>query len=123
MLLFAGVCVVLRSCLVVLAAWLASRSNQLYLQVFGGALILVGILFAVKYSRYSVAKVGITGGPVWWNDLRLVHALLYGAFGLLAIGSVTDAWVILALDVLLGVVFTFTHYYHTTTRHVPPPTG
>ena len=49
-----------------------------------------------------------TGGlPIWWDDLRPVHSLLWLAFVIGALTGNAQAWKFLALDVILGLVAFF----------------
>jgi hypothetical protein len=51
------------------------------------------------------------GQPIWWNKLRYVHALLYLIFAVLAIQKSDKAWIVLLIDVIVGLsVFLWHHY-------------
>ena len=41
------------------------------------------------------------GDKIWWNDLRPVHALMYGLFAYNAINKNQKAWIFLLIDVTL----------------------
>ena len=46
----------------------------------------------------------VFGGRIWWNALRPLHAVMYLAFAVAAIGwHSPHAWMFLAADVVLGL--------------------
>ena len=73
----------------------------------------VSIGFTVIYVK-GWRKTGIeTGGEaIWWNDLRPVHAFMYGLFAVLAFRGVKEhAWKVLLLDVSHPWLQIVWHYY------------
>ena len=46
----------------------------------------------------------VMGDKIWWNNLRPVHALLYGLFAYNAINKNENAWIYLLIDVIIGFV-------------------
>ena len=87
-----------------------SDENTLkYLSIIG---IILAIGFMVIYIT-GMRKTGaeVFGGKIWWNNLRPVHALLFGTFGYLAYTGHKDAYIPLALDTTIGLIaFIFYHY-------------
>jgi hypothetical protein len=62
-------------------------------------------------SRKTGAEV--FGEKIWWNNLRPVHALLYGLFAYNAINKNHNAWIYLLIDVLIGLFsFLIFHYFN-----------
>ena len=55
-------------------------------------------------------KPGAFGGDSWWNNMRPVHAFLYLLFAVLVVVRPKDAWMVLALDVVIGIVAFSRHY-------------
>ena len=50
------------------------------------------------------------GDKIWWNDLRPLHSILYFIFAFRAIYNIPNAYIPLALDLILGFVsFTYKH--------------
>ena len=47
---------------------------------------------------------------IWWNDLRIVHGSLYLLFSYMAFNQNKDAWLILLIDTLIGLV-SWTKYH------------
>ena len=59
-------------------------------------------------------KTGVeTGGQaIWWNNLRPVHAILYGLFAVLALKGVKEhAWKVLLLDTIIGFLAFVSHHF------------
>ena len=104
MLLFC-ICVVLRSCM----AYLAKTLNPIYLPVMGSILLIpaIGFLYLFLFGK---SKTGAFGGKIWWNDMRLVHSIIYFAFAISAIMRKSWSWMFLAVDVLIGVSAFSIHY-------------
>jgi nicotinamide riboside transporter PnuC len=107
-------CVVLRSFIVALAAHLGSKLDKSWLNALVVVFVLFSMLFYRKYMKHftQTAQVGLFGGTVWWNDMRLLHSVIYGLFGALAILNAPHAWALLLMDVVLGIVAVGHHYYN-----------
>lgn len=68
-------------------------------------------LFIFYWSRKTGAEV--FGDKIWWNNLRLIHGLLYSLFAYNAIIGNTNALIYLIVDVLFGFTsFLIFHYYN-----------
>lgn len=75
--------------------------------------------FAQKLSLLSLAPVAgwlyiyfvsgrdtgpeVFGGTIWWNELRIPHAMLWSLFSLYAWKGKSYAWIPLAIDTILGL--------------------
>lgn len=82
-----------------------------YLPILGYLALFPAIGFTYIYftgSRKTGAEV--FGDKIWWNNLRPIHALLYGLFAYNAIIMKPFAWTFLLLDVLVGL-FSFLLYH------------
>jgi hypothetical protein len=108
-LLFLFGCIGTRS----LIAFLAKIINPQYLPIMG----VIALLPAIGFS-YLFITGGRNTGPevfgekIWWNVLRPVHALLYFAFAFAAISKKNWSWLILLLDVIIGLMaFVLYHYF------------
>lgn len=72
--------------------------------------ILVGLgmlFFFASGTRPVGPETG--GGPIWWNSIRPLHALLYGIFAAMAFSEHEKSWVVLYADVTLGLAAWSTH--------------
>jgi hypothetical protein len=64
--------------------------------------LLISIGFLMQYLKWTPETRGGFGGKVWWNDLRLLHSILF----------VIAIWypMILYIDVGIGTVATLFKY-------------
>lgn len=83
--------------------WLAATQKNLLrpLGIFA-ALVSTGFLF-IYLTGLRKSGPETFGEPIWWNDLRPIHAFNYGLFALLALHDNHDAWKVLFIDTLLGL--------------------
>lgn len=80
-------------------------------------LLGLGLSAGFAFQAYDGRRTtGAFGQPVWWADLRWVHAILHGAFGMLALVGASPALACapLLLDVGVSVGYAFAAY--TTSR-------
>ena len=108
MLLFLIGCIGTRS----LFAYIAKNIGLRYLPLLGYLALLPMIGFIYIYftgSRQTGAEV--FGAKIWWNNLRPIHALLYGLFAYYAIQRSNFAWKFLLADVIIGF-FAFIMYHY-----------
>jgi len=83
-----------------------------YLPYLGYLALLPMIGFSLIWitnSRKTGAEV--MGDKIWWNDLRPIHALMYGLFAYNAINKNENAWIYLLIDVIIGLVSFLRHHY------------
>lgn len=81
-----------------------AKSKQAYLPYFGAFALLPGIGFLYIFAT-DTRKTGaeVFGDEIWWNNLRPVHGLLYLLFGVLALQKKSYSWLILLIDVCVGL--------------------
>jgi hypothetical protein len=108
-LLFLIGCIGLRSLFVVIA----KNIDIKFLPYLGYLALLPTIGFIYIYATDS-RKTGAEtfGEKIWWNNLRPVHALMYGLFAFNAINKNPNAWIYLLIDVLIGL-FSFLIFHYT----------
>ena len=95
-----------------LFVYIAKHISVKYLPYMGGLALLPAIGFMYIYI-FGARKTGaeVFGEKIWWNDLRPVHALLYSIFAGMAIMRNKLAWIVLLIDVIVGLVsFLIFHY-------------
>jgi len=95
-----------------LLAILAKNIDINKLTILGYIALLPAFGFIYIYltgSRKTGAEVG--GEKIWWNSLRPVHSFLYFLFAYYAITQNRSAWMVLALDVCIGLVAFLYHHY------------
>jgi hypothetical protein len=101
-------CVGVRSLFVVVA----KTVNVNYLPLLGYLALLPCIGFIYIFLT-GARKTGaeVFGEKIWWNNLRPVHAMLYGLFAYNAINRNKGAWIYLLIDVVLGLFSFLIHHY------------
>lgn len=69
------------------------------------AALIMGIQMLRLWVYPSLRTSGpeTLGRPIWWGDLRIVHATLYLAFALASVMGNPHAWKFLAFDVIFGL--------------------
>ena len=99
-LLFIGLCIPTRLLLVHL-----SKEHTQLLPYMSFVSFLIAIGFATIFM-FNLRKTGLEtfGEPIWWNNLRPVHASLYLLFSYMALYHPENAWYPLALDVCIGIL-------------------
>tara|TARA_B100001123_G_C14825521_1_gene834012 strand:+ start:177 stop:563 length:387 start_codon:yes stop_codon:yes gene_type:complete len=99
--LFLLLCIPARILLVYLAKYIPLK----YLPIMGIIFLIIGCTF-LYLNFFDKRKTGLeTGGnAIWWNDIRPVHGFLAILFGILALKKIRDAWIVLAIDVLFGLI-------------------
>lgn len=101
-------CIGTRSLLV----YIAKTTDVKYLPYLGYLALLPAIGFLYIFIT-GVRKTGLEvfGEKIWWNNLRPVHALLYVLFAYFAIHKNTNAWILLLIDVVFGLVNFLWHHF------------
>lgn len=79
-------------------------SNHPDLAKIGYVAMLPAIGFIIIYL-FGLRKTGVevSGGVIWWNNLRPLHGVLLGIFSYMAINKNKESWRILFADTLLGL--------------------
>jgi hypothetical protein len=109
-LLFLIGCIGTRSFFVYLAKYI----NIEYLPFLGYLALLPTIGFIYIFLTGSRdTGLEVFGDKIWWNNLRPLHALLYGLFAYNAINKNLFAWKFLFIDVIIGLsAFLSFHFIH-----------
>lgn len=108
--LFLTACIPARL-LLALVAYL-NRENQAFMENYAILAYLIGISFLTLFV-FDLRKTGAEsteeGNVIWWSKYRPVHAFMYALFAYLARHSPEDAWLVLLLDAILGLIIYVTH--------------
>jgi hypothetical protein len=86
-----------------LLVYAAKNISRKYLPIMGYLAALPAFGFAYIYMSGGRDKGGF-GQKAWWNDLRPVHAILYGLFAWNAINKRADSWKFLFADAIFGLI-------------------
>ena len=96
-LLFILLCIPIRSALAYLA-----YTNKFSLLPYITAIIGIGFLY-IYFTGSRKTGAETFGKPIWWNNLRLFHGILFIAFSVLYLMKCEKAWMVLAADVAIGL--------------------
>ena len=99
-LLFLIGCIGLRSLFVVIA-----KNSSANVLPYLGYLALLPVIGFIYIFATDSRKTGAEtfGEKIWWNNLRPLHALLYGLFAYNAINKNPNSWIYLLIDVIIGL--------------------
>ena len=106
-LLFLLGCIGVRS----IFAYVANIASKRVLFYMGALALLPALGFVIIYFT-GIRNTGaeVFGENIWWNDLRIVHALLYTLFAIYAFQGKSFAWIPLGVDVTLGLIAFLVHH-------------
>ena len=97
-----------------LLAYTAKNLSIAHLRYLGYLILPIGISFVYIFifgSEAADRQLEWAGDPkIWWNDLRIVHGVNYLLFGILAIRRQKYAWIIIALDTVIGLIAWLVHH-------------
>jgi len=102
-------CIVARLIMV----YIAKIININYLPYYGLVTFIISIMFLRNYinSSRKHMEIGFFVNKVWWNNNRLIHSLLYFIFSIMAFYKNKNAWIILLLDTLFGLITFIFKYF------------
>jgi hypothetical protein len=105
--LFLFACIPVR----ILLAYVASIASLFLLKIIAVVALLIAFSFFYLFVL-GARKSGFEtfGQPIWWNNLRPLHGVLYTLFAFESFKGNRRAYMYLALDVIVGLVsFTVFH--------------
>ena len=107
-LLFLGLCIPSRIAII----FLSKNIKEKYLQYLSLLSLLVALGFMSIYI-FDLRKTGfeVSNSLIWWNNLRPIHGVLYLLFSLYAFKKKKFSYMILILDVIIGIISFFVHHY------------
>jgi hypothetical protein len=96
----------------IIIALIAKYIDNKYLPYLGYLAILPAIGFAYLFIYGKRKSGGETfGQKIWWNHMRPIHSFMFALFAYLAISKNKDSYIVLSIDVFIGLVsFLFYHY-------------
>jgi hypothetical protein len=82
------------------------------LPIMGWFYIALGFGFILNFI-FKIRKTGLEteNEPIWWDNLRPIHAFLYLLFAYLAVNKNKEAWKILFIDTLIGLLAFVNHHF------------
>lgn len=74
--------------------------------------IILGLSFMIFYL-FDLRKKGIEAPNhiIWWNSLRPIHGSLYILYAIYAIKGVKNAYIVLLIDVIIGLIAWVNKYF------------
>jgi hypothetical protein len=94
--------------------YLAKNLQDNNLNILSIITLLIGISFLYIYfigsSRADKQLEWVGEKKIWWNDLRIVHGSIYLLFSLMAFNNINNAWYILLIDTLIGLISWLKHH-------------
>ena len=107
-LLFIFGCISIR----LLFVYIAKTVDKSYLPILGLLALIPAIgFFYIFFTNSRETGPEVFGEKIWWNNLRILHGLLYLIFAILAITIQSYAWIPLLIDVSIGLLsFLYFHY-------------
>jgi len=76
----------------------------------GYVLLLIALGFLYLYfNNLRLNAQEASGGITWWAPYRVIHGLLYLAAAIYMFKDPKQAWIPLAIDVILGFIFFMAH--------------
>ena len=96
-------CIGIRLLLVLIAKYI----NIEYLPYMGVIALIISLNFIYLYfignNRVDRQLEWLGDKMIWWNQLRIVHAMLYILFAIYAIQKKPYAWIPLLVDCIFGL--------------------
>ena len=104
---FLLMCISIRIAFALLAYFIPEK----YLPYLGYIALVPAIGFLVIFiGGFRKTGLEVQGSNIWWNSLRPVHSALYFTFAYLAINKNKKSWIILMLDVIIGLISFLTYH-------------
>ena len=93
---------------------LNNNKTKNYFKYFSLITLSMGLGFLYIYifgSKKADSQLKWANSKVWWNDYRIIHAILYISFSIMALFQLNNAWILLAMDTLLGLIIFLQYHY------------
>ena len=89
--------------------FIALVASQIRPEIAVPLTLITGLALLRLHLSPSLRPTGTEtlGRPIWWNDMRAIHAALWIGFAVAALMGYDWAWKLLAIDVIVGLVSFF----------------
>ena len=105
---FLGGCIPARLALVAAAKYIPLP----YLPWLGLFTLMIAIGFLYLYfTGQRTSGLETQGAPIWWMPFRIVHGLFYLLFSLLAFKQIRNAYWVLLVDTIVGLLLFLRHHH------------
>lgn len=96
-----------------LLAYAAKYVDKTKLKYMGYIALVPAIVWLYMYFiKPRTTGPEVFGGKIWWNNWRIVHAMVYILFSILAIQGKDYAYMPLLADVFIGFIAFTMHHSH-----------
>ena len=113
---FLGLCIPTRFGISYLAK---TQKNEYVINFLAIICLIMGLGFLKIYffgSETADNQLEWAEGKVWWNNLRILHGFLYVLFAVLVFLKKDNAWMIIFLDTIIGLISFFN--YHISNKNI-----
>ena len=90
-------------------------SNPKFLPYIGGFYLLFSIrilhIYIFGNERADRQLEWLGDKKIWWNQMRLVHGLIWLLFAILVFTKFNHSWIVLTVDTLIGLIVWILHTY------------
>jgi hypothetical protein len=78
-----------------------------------GYLALIPVIgwFYIIFIGKRDTGAEVLGDKIWWKNLRPIHMILWSFFSYLAISGNKNAWIVLLIDTLFGLLSFLIHHW------------
>ncbi len=110
--LFLTGCIPIRLLLTYIAYYSYNLKNDYLRYLLSIISFMIGLSFLIIYTKgWRKTGVETEGREIWWNNLRPIHGFIYISFAILNMMNYKYAWTLLGVDVIIGLLAFFDHYY------------
>lgn len=96
--------------LLTVCAYLFSHTVVLPIIGFFGAVFALSWFYLIFIGRRDTGPE-VFGNAIWWKSLRPVHMTLWGFFSYLALTNHPNAWIVIAIDTVIGLKAFLLHHW------------
>jgi hypothetical protein len=82
---------------------------------FAALIPVIGWFYIIFIGKRDTG-MEVFGDRIWWKKLRPIHMLLWLAFSYMAISGNRNAWIVLLVDTIFGLLSFF--IYHISTGNL-----
>ena len=95
----------------ILLTYIVKIHNTKYKNILAAILFIQALGLSIIYiKKYRKTGLEVFGNKIWWNFARPFHALMYYLTSYLVYVKNKNAYIVIGLDTLVGVILYLTHY-------------
>ena len=97
-------------CIRILFVYINYSICKTYLPILGIFYLIISIGFFYTFM-YSTSTLGAFGRKIWWNNLRLIHSLIYFICAIASFLKNRHTYILLIVDIIIGFSGFITQYF------------